>query len=1181
MELVYGPQLDHFPFVAGHSRQTLFDPEVELLWSSSVGGQLASYRCADLSRYSSIQVCYPDGSSSSQLGLVRDFTISSNLIFTATYRGLRTYSKGCLLKDDGHKYPSLQSPMRCVVLNPFHQVQVFCANDSGQGMLVDYERFRIIRQENMSSIPDSCITSCFWNTQALVTGDSKGKLSIREPASFRELSSTCAFLGPIFDISARDYQIAVAGMSSITGPQLMETNVKLFDIRKLYPLQTIFAGGVPLEIKLDICGTTFGFSENKLLWILNNFGVLECFNISEEPVTLINSIIYDETMNTFITSFDISETGPIAFADSIGMFHIWSCTELDIEEDNHSFCIHANPVYPKEPTMPTSTVSQMIDITDIETAMLKSSFAVQQHEIVDKEPEKDWLVSLLGHHYSQYMDCFVRRNTFRRVDPKVLTQVHKIGKFSYVPVPSSYEQNGSYGWIEYIQSSNTGLAKNNQMEEEFQDSPAFRCVYTQIDLFALQSFEGFDYSLYNKSPFCGLENGLPNSYVNSVIQSLFFLDEFREYVIPLHRIRVEEEYCLMDELSLLFQMMKVGSGEACEASNFMRAFQKIPNTTALGLLDGPTAHPIALRVESFIRYMLEQLSRDEESFHMSSLEENEQNIVDWKKEFSRNLRTFSIVESLFGNRVMETFQFMNSFSYSERTHFLWSFHYQTGTNLETCEHLLQDFPKRLEASFCEETRNIRAYNEVSRTFESCTRCKYLMEPSDVFLIDCNFADEEHYLDYWFRYSGDIESNNERSSDESARAQAANRALNYGQDIPHHLFFESTSSKQENIHLSVWKVNSCCDSELSEKNIEKVYDLHFVIAFVPSKPLYDGTHSSKTWSDYPPRGHLVLYVREPTERTTDKHFSHSSVWWCINDFCITRCQSISEVTRFHPNWKLPVVLGYKVRNSSRHIPKVEVNYSLADIYQRACAVVIHPISERFLCSSTVGNHIFPSRGSYIALDAEFVEISKEVAEIHGDGSYKILKPAQMSLGRVSVVLSTTNNSDWNNFVVLMDDYIVQREHVVDYLTKYSGLTFEDLNPNTSKHRLTTLKAVYMKLRCLVDNGCILIGHGLKKDFRIINFIVPKSQVIDTVELYRLPRQRLLSLRFLAATLLHEDIQGATHDSIEDAQTAWRLYVYYQKLNDKGIVPQLLEDLYKYGREHHWQYSLEHPFVSPIL
>ncbi|GJD05711.1 PAB-dependent poly(A)-specific ribonuclease subunit PAN2 [Galdieria sulphuraria] len=1155
MELVSGPLLDQFPFVAGHSRQTLFDPEVELLWSSTVGGQLASYRCADLSRYSSIQVCYPDGSASSQLGLVRDFTISSHLIFAATCKGLRTYSKGCLLKDDGHKHPSLQSSMRCVVLNPFHQVQVFCANDTGQGMLVDSERFRIIRQENMSSIPDSCITTCSWNTQALVTGDSKGKLSIREPASFRELLATCAFLGPIFDISTSDYQIAVAGMSSLTSPQAIETNVKLFDIRKLYPLQTIFAGGVPLELKLDIYGTTLGYSENKLLWILNSLGVLECFNISDDPVTLIHSIVYDETMNTFITSFDVSEMGPIALADSTGMFHIWSYTEQNIEEDNCSFRIHSIPIYPKEPVLSTSFGSQKMDITNIETAMLRSSFAFGQQDILCDEPERD---------------CFVRRNTYRRVDPKVLTQIHKMGKFSFVPVPSSFEQNDSYGWIEYIPSSNAGMIKN-QEREEFQDSPAYRCVYTQIDLLALQSFEGFDYTLYNKSPFCGLENGLPNSYVNSVIQSLFFLDEFREYVIPLHRIQVEEEYCLMDELSLLFQMMKVGSGEACEASNFMRAFQRIPNTTALGLLDGPTAHPIGLRIESFIRYMLEQLSRDEESFQLSSLEENDQNAVYWKKDSSRNGRTFSIVEYLFGNQVVETFQFMKSFSHSERTHFLWSFHYQTwskesktvtASNMETYEELLKDFPKRLEASFCEETRNIRAYNEVSGTFESCTRCKYLMEPSDVLLIGCSFADEEHYLHYWFRYSGELESNKERWSDEGARARAAKIALNYGQDIPHHLFFQRALSNQDNAHLHGWKVNGSSCPELAQKNFERIYDLHFVIAFVPKKPIYNGAHNSKAWSDFPPVGHLVLYVRETMERTTREHCSHDSFWWCINDFCITRCQSISEVTRFHPNWKLPVVLGYKVRKSFRYIPKVEISYSLADIYQRACSVIINPMSDSLLCSNSVASHLFPPKGSYIALDAEFVETSREVAEIHGD------------------VFSTMNSSD-SNFVVLMDDYLVQREHVVDYLTKYSGLTFEDLNPNTSKRPLTTLKAVYMKLRCLIDNGCILIGHGLKKDFRIINFIVPKSQVIDTVELYRLPRQRLLSLRFLAATLLHEDIQGVTHDSVEDAQTAWRLFFYYQKLQEKGLVPQLLEDLYKYGREHHWQYSLEHPFVSPIL
>jgi PAB-dependent poly(A)-specific ribonuclease subunit 2 len=959
--------------------------------SSTVGGQLASYRCADLSRYSSVQVCYPDGSAASQLGLVRDFTTNSNLVFTATYKGLRTYTKGCLLKDDGRKIPSLQSPMRCVALNPFHPVQVFCANDNGQGMLVDSERFRIIRQENMGCAPDSCITTCSWTTQALFTGDSKGKLSMREPASFREMLSTCAFMGPIFDISTNDYQIAVAGMSSIH-PQMIDTNVKVLDRRMLYPIETIFTGGIPLEIKLDSYGNTLGYSEhNKLLWILNNLGVLECFDLSECPAMLVHGIVYDETMNTFITSFDISEMGAIALADSIGMFHIWSCLETD------RFCsIHASPNYPKEPTIPTpcgsleENPSQQIDWTTIDT-VAASSYSWKEQ--VNKE-EKDWL----GHCDEYADDCVVRCHIYRRVDPKLISTAQKIGKFSYIPIPSSYEQSdrSSYGWIEYI-SPNSSHRSTNQ-SEEFQDNPAFRCVYTPIDLVALQSLEGFDYSLYNKSPFCGLENGLPNAYVNPVIQSLYFLEEFREYVMPLDKIRVEEEYCLMDELALLFQMMKVGSGQACEASNFMRAFQKIPNTSALGLLDGPGALFIALRVESFIRYMLEQLSRDEESFRSSS---------SWLQSDSKT--TFSsIVDTFFGNRVLETFEFAtNSFSQSEKRQFLWSLQYDD-TSRNAYEELMKDFPKRLETCFCEETRNIRAYNEASRIFESCTRCKYLVEPSNVLLIGCNFSDEEHYLDYWFRYCGENiqgSKGNDHQEEESFRTQAAHTAYKGGQDIPLELFLEKTMNNDT--CLPSWKVKTSSYGDSDWTTLEKIYDLHFVIAFVPHQPVFN--YPNKAWNDLTPPGHLVVYVRNSDESTSD------SVWWCINDFCITRCQSAWEVTRFHPNWKLPCVLGYKVRNASRRIPKLEAqHYSLQDIYERACNVVINSVPNHS------SSYLFPSKGSYIALDAEFVEISKEVAEIHGDGTCKILKPSQMSLGRVSVV-----TSDDNHFVVLMDDYIVQR------------------------------------------------------------------------------------------------------------------------------------------------------------
>ncbi|KAJ3140255.1 poly(A)-specific ribonuclease [Geranomyces variabilis] len=270
------------------------------------------------------------------------------------------------------------------------------------------------------------------------------------------------------------------------------------------------------------------------------------------------------------------------------------------------------------------------------------------------------------------------------------------------------------------------------------------------------------------------------------------------------------------------------------------------------------------------------------------------------------------------------------------------------------------------------------------------------------------------------------------------------------------------------------------------------------------------------------------------------------WFIFNDFLV---QSIPEYeARQFKRWKVPAVIQYK---------KIDLD-ALQDF--SALPTVPNPNHLREMVLLNPGE--LPTQPGFLcALDAEFVALSKDEAEIRSDGTRSVIRPSRLTLARVSV-LRGAGPLEGHPFI---DEYISTTEDVVDYLTEFSGIEAGDLDIGGSRHPLVSLKSAYKKLRLLVDLGCVFVGHGLKKDFRIINILVPNEQVIDTVDLFYIQnRQRKLSLRFLAWVLLKQDIQIDVHDSIEDARTALALYKKYLELKASGRFNEVLDEVYEEGR-----------------
>ncbi|XP_016327166.1 RNA exonuclease 1 homolog [Sinocyclocheilus anshuiensis] len=145
---------------------------------------------------------------------------------------------------------------------------------------------------------------------------------------------------------------------------------------------------------------------------------------------------------------------------------------------------------------------------------------------------------------------------------------------------------------------------------------------------------------------------------------------------------------------------------------------------------------------------------------------------------------------------------------------------------------------------------------------------------------------------------------------------------------------------------------------------------------------------------------------------------------------------------------------------------------------------------------------------------------------------------LELTRVTVI-----NSDLK---VIYDTFVKPGSRLVDYNTRFSGVTQDDLENTT-----ITLRDVQAVLLSMFSAESILIGHSLESDLFALKLI--HSMVVDTAIVFPhrlgLPYKR--ALRNLMADYLKRIIQDNVggHDSSEDARACMELMIWKIKEDAK--------------------------------
>ncbi|XP_070565894.1 PAN2-PAN3 deadenylation complex catalytic subunit PAN2-like [Ptychodera flava] len=1107
-----------------------FDLHEELLWMGNQGGHITSYLGLNMQKYTSFQVHASDEIHQITTCEAGVLALTSDNLRCCTRQGIRLYDhRGENIHD---MQCMLQTSPSTLLLGGHHDKLIefdLAAVQEANEYAIEDPGVAILRQSNYNRL--------------ICCGDTSGKITLRDPDTLKSEHVLEAHAGTLSDFDVHGNHLVTCGFSHRLGNLAIDRFLKVYDMRTMralpplqLPIEPLFLRYVPTYTSRLAVVTQHGQFQ-----LLDPCGLVTPGNMLLDQVNILGEIIL---------AFDVSSTcQALAFGEAGGYVHLWTDREdahynaFSNETELADPVEHLRPIHIDDELTPLSTIPM---------------------PFCDGPLLSDWPES----------NCFAVHRRPPQIDPEIIRSMNMVQFIGYAPNPGNKRRNQ----VAYREVSSSGKGKSGKTVPQSpigRDVDPFMCIvpkkYRKVEIkYSKLGVDDFDFKHYNKTNFAGLETHIPNAYCNSMLQVLYFIEPLR---CALESHLCSKEFCLACELGFLFHMLDLSKGNNCQGTNFLRAFRTIPEASALGLILGDAEESTGKAnfrrlIQNWNRFVLQQIEQD-------TLEQDESALA-----LPATMQSFSsstsVVTRLFQTNAENISQCKCG---KENTRngatLLFNFTYPD------CSPPGPGKPPK-QFSFATVAKNsmsleqtMQAWCDNCKKYQPTVQVKSLKCLPDVLVINCQIETAKD-LEFWKiqqELIGVVEEK-EGASDKISKPCRYGRActrkgckFNHEiMDSPERLAFEL--SEMENGNRKSWvplglKMKLSSDRTLEVQDVFeekdafdsddfKLYNLHASVAHI---------------QDLKTGGNLVSHIQVgPTYHKRKEGVTHSN-WYLYNDFAILPIEP-HEAVQFNLEYKIPCILYF-------------IRRDLTDDYDCSITSPIEAsvlLAEASLAKGAMKQHItftplqaneLPEQGDCVGLDAEFVTLNQEEAEIRSDGTRSTIKPSQMTAARITCVRGYGDLEG----VPFIDDYISTQEQVVDYLTQFSGIKPGDLDATISSKHLTTLKSTYLKLRYLIDQGVIFVGHGLKKDFRVINVLVPKDQVIDTAFLFSLPKQRIPSLRFLAWFFLGINIQGSTHDSIEDARTALQLYKKYKDISNEGKEREnweaTLKNLYEKGRKYGWK------------